>query len=76
MNTLELCMYARGLRVEAPAKLVVIGDIPAKDAPAFEAADVSILPEDDQLPEAMIARVRAIAHESPRRRKPRTTVSG
>jgi hypothetical protein len=55
---------------------VVVGDITEKDASAFAAADVSILPDDAHLPEAMIARVRSIAVESPRRRKPRTTVTG
>jgi CheY-like chemotaxis protein len=77
MNALELCMYARGLGGgEQPSKLIVIGDISDKDAPAFAAAGVSILPDDGQLAEAMIARVRASAVESPRRRKPRSTVSG
>jgi serine/threonine protein kinase len=76
MNALELCMYARGLRVDTPTKLVIIGDISEKDAPAFAAADISTIPDDEHLAEAMIARVRAIAVESPRRRKPRTTVSG
>lgn len=76
MNALELCMYARGLRVEQQSKLVVVGDISEKDAPAFAAAGVTTIPDDDQLADAMIARVRAVAAESPRRRKPRTTVSG
>jgi serine/threonine protein kinase len=76
MNALELCMYARGLRVETPTKLVVVGDVSQKDRPAFGAADVSIIPDDEHYPEALIARVRAIAVESPRKRKPRTTVSG
>nr|MBA2541124.1 hypothetical protein [Deltaproteobacteria bacterium] len=76
MNALELCMYARGLRVEQQAKLVIVGDISEKDVPAFAAADVSAIPDDSQLAEAMIAQVRAVAADSPRRRKPRSTVSG
>lgn len=77
MNALELCMYARGLRGDPSAmRLVIIGEVSDKDLPAFAAASASILPDDAQLPEAMLARVRNTAIDSPRRRKVRTTVSG
>lgn len=77
MNALELCMYARGLHVEQQSmRLVIVGEVSEKDQIAFNAANVSFIADDAQLPEAMLARVRHAAVDSPRRRKPRTTVSG
>jgi serine/threonine protein kinase len=76
MNALELCMYARGLRVENRVQIVIIGDVNERDVAAFGANEASVIPDDAQLAETMLARVRAAAKESPRRRKPRTTVSG
>ncbi len=76
MNALELCMYARGLRIESRVQIVIIGDVNERDAAAFAAADASVIPDDAAVAETMLARVRAAAKESPRRRKPRTTVSG
>ncbi len=76
MTAPELCMYARGLRVEHKMHLVVIGEVGERDAAALHGAGVAILPDDDQLAEAIIERVRAVALQSPRRRRPRTTVSG
>jgi CheY-like chemotaxis protein len=76
MNALELCMYARGLEIEQLAQLVVIGEVPERDRNLFVSAEVPFISEGDGLAEAVIDRVRAIAAEPPRRRKPRTTVSG
>jgi serine/threonine protein kinase len=76
MNALELSMYARGLRSEHKAKIVIVGEISQKDAAAFASAEVSFISDDAQVAEAMIQCVREAARESPRRRKPRTTVSG
>lgn len=77
MNALELCMYARGLRVDPGAmRLVIVGEVPERDQSAFAAASATFIADDAQLPEAMLARVRHAAVDSPRRRKPRTTVSG
>ena len=77
MNALELCMYARGLRVDPQSmRLVVVGDVSEKDQAALASASVTFMSDDAQLPEAMLAHVRHAAIDSPRRRKPRTTVSG
>ena len=77
MNALELCMYARGLRVEQQSmRLVIVGEISDKDQAALSAANVSFIPDDAQLAEALLARVRNTAIDSKRRRNPRTTVSG
>jgi len=76
MNALELCMYARGLQADPRARLVIIGEVSEKDQAALTSAGVSFLPDDAQLSEAMLASVRNTALDTPRRRKPRTTVSG
>ncbi len=76
MNALELCMYARGLEIEQRAQLVVIGDVSDRDRALFSDAHVPFIADDATLAEGVLARVRAIAAEPPRRRKPRTTISG
>lgn len=76
MNALELCMYARGLESEHRCQLVVIGEVPARDRPLFDEAGVPFLPEGPELAASVLAQVRAAAACEPRRRKPRSTVSG
>jgi serine/threonine protein kinase len=76
MNAYELCMYARGLEAEQRAQLILIGDINERDRGLFDAAGVASLPDDAMLGSAVLDRVRATLAEPPRRRKPRTTVSG
>ena len=76
MNALELCMYARGLDADTSPQLVLIGEPPERDRALFVASEVPAIPEDDQLSEVVLERVRAIAATPPRRRKPRTTISG
>ncbi len=75
MNALELCMYARGLESDHAAQLVVIGAVTPRDRAMF-ADGVQFLPEDANLALTIIDRVRTCATTPPRRRKPRTTVSG
>lgn len=76
MNALELCMYARGIQADEPAKLVVMGDLTDGDRALFETADVRFIAADYHLADAVLGQVRAAAAEPPRRRKKRTTVSG
>lgn len=75
MNALELCMYARGLEVENTAQLVVVGNVPERERAMF-ADGVQFITDDPQLALALLERVRTTAATPPRRRKPRTTVSG
>jgi CheY-like chemotaxis protein len=76
MNAYELCMYARGLETEHNAQLVLIGETAERDRALFAGAAVPCLPEDSQLGSAVLDRVRSAVLDPPRRRRPRTTVSG
>jgi CheY-like chemotaxis protein len=76
MNAYELCMYARGLETDHTAQLVLIGEAAERDRVLFAGAAVPCLPDDSQLASAVLDRVRNAALEPPRRRRPRTTVSG
>ena len=76
MNAYELCMYARGLEHEHNAQLVLIGDTTERDHLLFAEASVPCIPDDTQLGSAVLDRVRRIAQVPPRRRRPRSTISG
>jgi serine/threonine protein kinase len=76
MNAYELCMYARGLETEHNAQLVLIGETAERDRALFADAAVPCLPEDSQLGSAVLDWVRSAVLDPPRRRRPRTTVSG
>lgn len=76
MNSLELIMYVRGLEIEQHAQLAVIGTASSRDRAVFEQVSVPFIDDDETLAASVLARVRAVAHTPPRRRKPRTTVSG
>ena len=79
MNALELCMYARGIDVEPPPQLVLIGTLTDRDRALFAGAAVPAIPESLALANEVIDRVRRAAAASiaapPPSRKPRT-VSG
>jgi serine/threonine protein kinase len=75
MNALELCMYARGVDSDSTPHLVVFGEVTPSDRAMF-AGDVELVPADDRLALAVLERVRAAATATPRRRRPRRTVSG
>jgi serine/threonine-protein kinase len=76
MNALELCMYARGLEHDHQAQLVLVGNVPERDRDLFLGANVTFLPEDGDLANAILDKIRATVHAAPRRRKPRKTISG
>jgi CheY-like chemotaxis protein len=77
MNALELCMYARGLpNNDAGSQLVVIGAVSDKDRALFAGANVAFIADDDDLANAILDRVRTAVADVPRKRKPRSTVSG
>lgn len=76
MNALELIMYVRGLEAEQHAQLVVIGTVSSRDRTLFENVSVPFIDDDETLAASVLARVRSAAQTPPRRRKPRTTVSG
>lgn len=76
MNALELCMYARGLDSEQRARLVLIGDVPERDRAPFTAAGATFVSDDVRLADAVLEHVRAVAAAEPRRRKPRSTITG
>lgn len=76
MNALELCMYARGLETENPPQLILVGSVPEKDRALFAGAAVQVIADDEDLANSILDKVRATVAEVPRRRKPRTTVSG
>ena len=76
MNALELCMYARGLEHDHNAQLILVGAVGERDAALFAGANVSFIPEDEDLANMILDKVRTTVHETPRRRKPRTTISG
>jgi serine/threonine protein kinase len=75
MNALELCMYARGIESEHAPELVLIGDLSERDRALFAGASVASIPGGVALPNEVIERVRQVAAEPRRRRKPRT-ISG
>jgi CheY-like chemotaxis protein len=74
MNTLELCMYARGLDADPRAQLIIVGEMAERDRNMM--AEVHVIPDDDQLAFALLDRVRASAKSPPPRRRKRSTVSG
>jgi len=76
MNAYELCMYARGLETDHRAQLVLVGEATERDRGLFTAAAVACIPDNIQLGSAILDRVRSAAQEPPRRRRPRTTISG
>lgn len=76
MNALELCMYARGLESEGTAQLILVGNVTDRDRALFTGANVQFIADDEDLANQILDKVRAAAAEVPRRRKPRTTISG
>ena len=76
MNAYELCMYTRGLEAEHPPQLALFGPITDRDRALFADAGVPCLPDDFGLGSAVLELVRSAAREPPRRRRPRSTVSG
>jgi serine/threonine protein kinase len=76
MNAFELCMYARGLSTEHHTQLVLIGETSQRDRVLFDDAAVPCIPDDTQLGWAVLEHVRKLMQSPPRRRRPRTTVSG
>lgn len=76
MNALELCMYARGLESEHLSRIVVIGSASEGDRALFTSMNVPFIPDDADLPIAIVDRIRLVAVEERRRRKPRSTISG
>ena len=76
MNALELCMYARGLETDNPSQLILVGTVSDKDRTLFAGVDVQFIAEDDDLANSILDKVRTTVAEVPRRRKPRTTISG
>ncbi|HEY5927500.1 MAG TPA: hypothetical protein VIV11_37705 [Kofleriaceae bacterium] len=78
MNALELCMYARGLEDDhyKLGQMFLIGNVSERDQMLFSDVNVETIPDDAQLPGAILARIRAAYAAKPRTRQPRTTVSG
>jgi serine/threonine protein kinase len=76
MNAYELCMYARGLETEQQPQLVLVGELPERDRALFADAAVPCIPDDFALGAAVLERVRGAARQPPRRRRPRSTISG
>ena len=76
MNALELCMYARGLDHDHDAQLILVGAVGERDRALFASASVSFIPDDGELANALLDKVRTTIHETPRRRKSRSTISG
>jgi CheY-like chemotaxis protein len=76
MNAYELCMYARGIETDHPPQLVLVGEPTERDRALFADAAVPCLSDDFGLAAAVIERVRTAAREPPRRRRPRSTISG
>ena len=76
MNALELCMYARGLPLDHPPQLILVGAVDERDHALFESTNVTFVPDDGELPNAIIDRVRASVAEAPKRKKTRHTISG
>ena len=77
MNALELCMYARGLpNTDTNSQIVLIGAVGEKDRALFAGANVTFIPDDEELANAILDRVRTAVADVPRKRKPRSTVTG
>ena len=76
MNAYELCMYARGIETDQPPQLVLVGEPTDRDRALFSDAGVPCLSDDFGLAAAVIELVRTAAREPPRRRRPRSTISG
>lgn len=76
MNAYELCMYARGIETDHPPQLVLVGSPPERDRALFTDAAVPCLTDDFGLASAVLELVRSAAREPPRRRRPRSTISG
>ena len=74
MNAAELCRYVRNL--ELAAQLIVIGEPAERDRELFIAVEAEILPDDAELPFALLARVRSAAMERPTRKKRPTMITG
>ena len=70
MNALELCMYAHGLDAGTRGKLVLIGEVSARDREVLAGDAVRFLPADGRLPDAVLDVVRAAAKATPRARRP------
>jgi serine/threonine protein kinase len=75
MNALELIMYARGL-VGERSQMFLIGTVSERDRAMFEEVQVPFIADDDNLPHAILQRVRLAVADRPRFRTPRTTISG
>ncbi len=76
MNAYELCMYARGLATDHGTHLALVGEATQRDRVLFSDAAVPCIPDDDQLGNAVLDRVRSAVREPPHRRRTRTTISG
>jgi len=76
MNAYELCMYARGLETDHQPQLVLVGEPTERDRALFTDASVPCLSDDFGLGSAVLELVRNAAREPPRRRRPRSTISG
>jgi len=75
MNALELIMYARGL-VGERSQMFLIGTVSERDRAMFEEVQVPFIPDDGNLPHAILQYVRMAVTDRPRFRTPRTTISG
>jgi serine/threonine-protein kinase len=76
MNALELCMYARGLEGGNRSQMYLIGGVSDRDRALFEEARVPFIPDDANLANAILDRVRLAIADRPPPRVPRTTISG
>ena len=76
MNAYELCMYARGLETDHPPQLVLVGEPTERDRALFTDAAVPCLSDDFGLGSAVLELVRNASREPPKRRRPRSTISG
>jgi serine/threonine protein kinase len=76
MNALELCMYARGVGGDGQAQIVVIGAVSDRDRELLSNASVTIVPDDDDLPDRILDGVRTIATASGLPRARPTVSSG
>ncbi|MBV8761135.1 MAG: hypothetical protein JO257_27815 [Deltaproteobacteria bacterium] len=76
MNSLELCMYARGIDALETTDFVLIGDVSEKDRALLAASRVTFIAEDAQLADAYLDRIRAGVIERRRAGRPGSKVSG
>jgi hypothetical protein len=56
--------------------MFLIGEVSPRDAALFDGVNVQSIPEDKNLPNAFIDRIRASVTARPRTRPSRTTISG